>query len=132
MPSAAELIAWTVGLHQATPEILAAAAQVNRRILGVDSTFVAVTDAAGRVSRHQSTTGVGGHPPPIFTPAGRHPSDIDDSYALSRVRIRFRWLHSWGFEPDGVRPGPGWLVCGQDRRNCAPARGQVPPRSVTS
>ncbi len=47
MPSAAELIARTVGLHQATPEILAASAQVSRQILGVDSTFVAVADAAG-------------------------------------------------------------------------------------
>ena len=47
MPSAAELIARTVGLHQATPEILAAAAQVTRQILGVDSTFVAVASPVG-------------------------------------------------------------------------------------
>lgn len=46
MPSAAELIARTVGLHQSTPEILAAAAQVTRQILRVDSTFVAVASPA--------------------------------------------------------------------------------------
>ncbi len=47
MPSAAELIARTVGLQHDTPAILAACAQVTRRILGADSTFVAVADAAG-------------------------------------------------------------------------------------
>jgi signal transduction histidine kinase len=47
MPSAAELIARTVGLQQTTPEILAAAAQVSRKILGVDSTFVAVAGPPG-------------------------------------------------------------------------------------
>jgi signal transduction histidine kinase len=47
MPSAAELIARTVGLQQTTPEILAAAAQVTRRILGTDSTFMAVAGPAG-------------------------------------------------------------------------------------
>jgi signal transduction histidine kinase len=47
MSSAAELIARTVGLQQTTSEILAASAQVSRRILGVDSTFLAVADGTG-------------------------------------------------------------------------------------
>lgn len=47
MPSEAELIALTVGPHQATPDILAAAAQISRQILGVDSTFVAVVSQPG-------------------------------------------------------------------------------------
>jgi len=48
MPSAAEFIARTVGLHQTTPEILAASAQAARRILGADSTFAAVAEGTGR------------------------------------------------------------------------------------
>lgn len=47
MPSAAELIARTVGLQQTTPEILVASAQISRRILGTDSTFMAVADGTG-------------------------------------------------------------------------------------
>ncbi len=47
MSSAAELIARTVGLQQTTSEILTASAQVSRRILGVDSTFLAVADGTG-------------------------------------------------------------------------------------
>ena len=47
MPSAAELIARTVGLQQATPEILVACAQISRQILGTDSTFIAVADRTG-------------------------------------------------------------------------------------
>jgi signal transduction histidine kinase len=47
MASPAELIARTVGLQQAPPEILAASAEVTRRILGVDSAFVAVMGARG-------------------------------------------------------------------------------------
>lgn len=47
MPSAAEFIARAVGLHQAPPEILAAAAGVARQVLGVDSTFVAVAGLVG-------------------------------------------------------------------------------------
>jgi signal transduction histidine kinase len=47
MPSAAELIARTVGLQQTTSEILVASAQVSRQILGTDSTFLAVADGTG-------------------------------------------------------------------------------------
>lgn len=47
MLSAAELIARTVGAQQTIPEILAASAQVSRRILGADSTFMAVADGTG-------------------------------------------------------------------------------------
>ncbi|HEY5987924.1 MAG TPA: histidine kinase [Streptosporangiaceae bacterium] len=47
MGSPAELITRTVGLRQTTPEIMAASAQVGRRILGVDSTFAAIADTAG-------------------------------------------------------------------------------------
>lgn len=47
MRSPVELIARTVGLQQAAPEILAASAEVTRRILGVDSAFVAVVGADG-------------------------------------------------------------------------------------
>lgn len=47
MLSAAELIARTVGLQQTAPEILVASAQISRRILGTDSTFMAVADGTG-------------------------------------------------------------------------------------
>ncbi len=47
MSPSAELIARTVGLQPTAPEILAASAGVSRRILGVDSAFVAVAGAAG-------------------------------------------------------------------------------------
>ena len=47
MPSAAELIARTVGLQQTTQEILVASAQISRQILGADSTFMAVADGTG-------------------------------------------------------------------------------------
>jgi len=47
MGSPAELIARAVGLHQTTPEILAASAQVGRRILGVDSSFAAIATTGG-------------------------------------------------------------------------------------
>jgi signal transduction histidine kinase len=47
MPSEAELIARAVGLQQTTPEILVASAQISRRILGTDSTFMAVADRTG-------------------------------------------------------------------------------------
>jgi signal transduction histidine kinase len=47
MGSPVELITRLVGLQQTTPEILAASAQVSRRILGVDSTFVAVAAGTG-------------------------------------------------------------------------------------
>lgn len=47
MLSAAELIARTVGLQQTTQEILVASAQISRRILGTDSTFMAVADGTG-------------------------------------------------------------------------------------
>ena len=47
MPSAAELIARTVGLQQTTPEILVASAQISRQILATDSTFMAVPDGTG-------------------------------------------------------------------------------------
>lgn len=47
MPSEAELIARAVGLHQTTPEILAACAQVSREILGADATFAALAGPAG-------------------------------------------------------------------------------------
>jgi signal transduction histidine kinase len=47
MPSAAELIARTVGLQQTTHEILVASAQISRQILGADSTFMAVADGTG-------------------------------------------------------------------------------------
>ncbi len=47
MLSAAELIARTMGLQHTTPEILAASAQISRRILGTDSTFMAVADGTG-------------------------------------------------------------------------------------
>ena len=47
MPSAAELIARTVGLHASPADILAASAQVSRLILGTDSAFVAVAGPDG-------------------------------------------------------------------------------------
>lgn len=47
MPSAAELIARTVGSQQTTPGILVASAQISRQILGADSTFMAVADGTG-------------------------------------------------------------------------------------
>jgi signal transduction histidine kinase len=47
MPSAAELIARTVGLQETTPEILVACAQISRQILSADSTFIAVADESG-------------------------------------------------------------------------------------
>jgi signal transduction histidine kinase len=47
MTSAEELIARTVGAQQTISEILAASAQVSRRILGADSTFMAVADGTG-------------------------------------------------------------------------------------
>lgn len=47
MPSAAEQIARTVGLHESPSEILAASAQVSRVILGTDSAFVAVAGPGG-------------------------------------------------------------------------------------
>jgi signal transduction histidine kinase len=43
----AELIARAVGVQHTAPEILAASAGVSRRVLGVDSAFVAVAGAAG-------------------------------------------------------------------------------------
>jgi signal transduction histidine kinase len=47
VPSAAELIARTVGLQQTTPEILVASARISRQVLGTDSTFMAVADGTG-------------------------------------------------------------------------------------
>lgn len=47
MASPVQLIAHTVGLQCAEPEILASSAAVTRRILGVDSAFVAVAGAGG-------------------------------------------------------------------------------------
>lgn len=47
MASTLELIARTIGQHESPPEILAAAAQVARRVLGTDSTFLAVADPSG-------------------------------------------------------------------------------------
>ncbi len=47
MSPPAEEIARTVGMQQTTPRILTASAEVTRRILGADSTFVAVADQAG-------------------------------------------------------------------------------------
>jgi len=46
MGSPAELITRAVGLRQTTPEILAASAQVSRRLLGADSTFADIADTA--------------------------------------------------------------------------------------
>jgi hypothetical protein len=46
MGSPAELITRAVGLRQTTPEILAASAQVSRRLVGADSTFAAIADTA--------------------------------------------------------------------------------------
>jgi signal transduction histidine kinase len=47
MASPVELIARAVGLQRGAPEILVASAEVTRRILGVDSAFVAVVGAGG-------------------------------------------------------------------------------------
>jgi GAF domain-containing protein len=47
MASTLELIARTIGQHESPPEILGAAAQVARRVLGTDSTFLAVADPSG-------------------------------------------------------------------------------------
>ena len=47
MSSSAEEIARTVGWQQTAPQVLIASAEVARRLLGVDSAFVAVADEAG-------------------------------------------------------------------------------------
>jgi len=47
MPAPAELITRMMRLQQTIPEIMAAAAEVSRQILGVDSTFVAVIGQTG-------------------------------------------------------------------------------------
>lgn len=47
MPSAAELIARTLGPQQTVPEILDASTRVSRQILCADSTFMAVADGTG-------------------------------------------------------------------------------------
>jgi hypothetical protein len=54
MGSPTELIARAVALHQTTPEILAASAQVGRRLLGVDSTFAAIADTVGNCCKPPS------------------------------------------------------------------------------
>src|SRR5713101_6472181 len=74
-----------------------------------------------RVQQAPSIAGVSGQPPPIFTHAERRSRGTDDSYALSRAWMTFRWPDFSGL----VNADWAGLGGGQDRDGPLAAEGKL-------